>query len=94
MGVYRITRLRALDSSQVTTIVEGMRETIESMGADFIDVANGDNDSVIIVARYPNESTMEAATATAQEAFGQMITRGAVDGSSIDQWIGHVTTSF
>ena len=94
MGVYRITRLRALDSSQVTTIVEGMRETIESMGADFIDVANGDNDSVIIVARYPNESTMEAATGTAQEAFGQMITQGAVDGSSIDQWVGHVTMSF
>ena len=94
MSIYRITRLKVLDSNQITTILEGMRKTIESMGADFIDVTSGDNDSVIIVARYPNESTMEAATATAQEAFGQMITRGAVDGSSIDQWIGHVTTSF
>ena len=40
---YRITRLKALDSDKIKEIGEGMRDTIEAMGADFIDVAQ-DND--------------------------------------------------
>ena len=54
-----------------------------------------DNDgNMVVIARYPDESTMEAATATAQDAFGEMITQGAADGSSIDQWHGEVVMSF
>ena len=94
MAVYRITRLRALDSGQVRQIIEAMRDTIASMGADFIDVAEGDEDTVVIVARYPTTSAIEAATAIAQGAFSEMVTRGAVDSTSIDQWVGHVTMSF
>ena len=71
-----------------------MRETIEAMGADFIDVAEDNDGNMVVVARYPDDSTMEAATATAQDTFGQMITQGAADSSSIDQWNGRVMMSF
>lgn len=59
-----------------------------------IDIAQGNDSSMVVIARYPDDSTMEAATATAQDAFGQMITQGAADGSSIDQWIGEVVMSY
>ena len=94
MTCYRITRLKALNSDKVQEIGEGMRDTIEAMGADFIDVAKDNDGNMVVIALYPNESTMEAATATAQGAFGQMITQGAADGSSIDQWNGEVVMSF
>ena len=94
MTCYRITRLKALDSDKVQEIGEGMRDTIKAMGADFIDVAEDNDGNMVVVARYPDESTMEAATATAQDAFGQMITQGAADNSSIDQWNGEVVISF
>lgn len=94
MTYYRITRLKALDSDKIKEIGEGMRDTIEAMGADFIDVAQDNDGNMVVVARYPDDSTMEAATATAQDAFGQMITQGAADGSSIDQWNGEVVMSF
>ena len=94
MTYYRITRLKALDSDKIKEIGEGLRDTIEAMGADFIDVAQDNDGNMVVVARYPDDSTMEAATATAQDAFGQMITQGAADGSSIDQWNGEVVMSF
>ena len=94
MTYYRITRLKALDSDKIKEIGEGMRDTIEAMGADFIDVAQDNDGNMVVVARYPDDSTMEAATATAQDAFGQMITQGAADNSSIDQWNGEVVMSF
>ena len=94
VAYYRITRLKALDSDKIKEIGEGMRDTIEAMGADFIDVAQDNDGNMVVVARYPDDSTMEAATATAQDAFGQMITQGAADGSSIDQWNGEVVMSF
>ena len=94
MTCYRITRLKALDSDKIKEIGERMRETIEAMGADFIDVAEDNDGNMVVVARYPDESTMEAATATAQDAFGRMITEGAADSSSIDQWNGGVIMSF
>ena len=94
MTCYRITRLKALDSDKIKEIGEGMRDTIEAMGADFIDVAQDNDGNMVVVARYPDDSTMEAATATAQDAFGQMIAQGAADGSSIDQWNGEVVMSF
>ena len=94
MTCYRITRLKALDSDKIKEIGEGMRDTIEAMGADFIDVAQDNDGNMVVVARYPDDSTMEAATATAQDAFGQMITQGAADNSSIDQWNGEVVMSF
>lgn len=94
MACYRITRLRVLDSSKIIGIGERMRDTIKAMRADFIDVAEDNDGNMVVIARYPDESTMDAATATAQDAFGQMITQGAADGSSIDQWNGGVIMSF
>ena len=49
---------------------------------------------MIVVARYPDESNMQAATATAQGVFGQMVAEGVADGSSIDQLVGEATMSF
>lgn len=94
MTCYRITRLKALDSDKIKEIGERMRETIETMGANFVDVAEDNDGNMVVVARYPDESTMEAATATAQDTFGQMVTLGAADSSSIDQWSGRVMMSF
>ena len=94
MTCYRITRLKALNSDKIKEIGEGMRDTIETMGADFIDVAEDNDGNMVVIARYHDESTMEAATATAQDTFGQMITQGAADASSIDQWNGEVVMSF
>ena len=94
MACYRITRLKALDSDKIKEIGEKMRETIEAMGADFIDVVEDDDGNVVVVARYPDEAAMEAATGSAQDAFGEMITQGAADSSSIDQWNGGVMMSF
>ena len=94
MACYRITRLKALDSDKIKEIGARIRKTIEAMGADFIDVAKDNGGNIVVVARYPDEPTMEAATATAQDAFGQMIKQRAADGSSIDQWNGGVMMSF
>ena len=94
MTCYRITRLKALDSDKIKEIGERLRDTIEAMGADFIDVAEDNDGNIVVVARYPDESTMEAATASAQDTIGQMITQGAADSSSIDQWNGGVMMSF
>lgn len=94
MACYRITRLKALDPDQIKEIGEGMRDTIETMGADFIDVVGDDDGNMVVVARYPDESIMEAATATAQDAFGQMVAQGAADSASINQWSGAVVMSF
>ena len=94
MTCYRITRLKALDSDKIKEIGEGMRDTIKAMGADFIDVAEDNDGNMVVIARYHDESTMEADTATAQGAFGQMITQGAADGSSVGLWNGEVVMSF
>ena len=94
MAYYRITRLKVLNTDKIKDIGEGLRDTIKTMGADFIDVAQDNNGNMVVVARYPDGLTMESATATAQGAFGQMITEGAADGSSIDQWNGEVVMSF
>ena len=71
MTCYRITRLKALDSDKVQEIGEGMRDTIKAMGADFIDVAEDNDGNMVVIARYHDESTMEAATATAQDLLGK-----------------------
>ena len=94
MTCYRITRLKALDSDKIKEIGERMRETIETIGANFVDVAEDNDGNVVVVARYPDDATMDAATATAQNAFEQMIAQGAADGSSINQWNGKVVMSF
>ena len=94
MAYYRITRLKVLNPREVLTIAEDMRDIIQSLGADFIDIAEDDDGNMMVVARYPDRSKMEAATAVAQDTFGKMVTRGAVVGSSIDQWDGNVFASF
>ncbi|GIT27308.1 MAG: hypothetical protein CM1200mP41_33520 [Gammaproteobacteria bacterium] len=40
----------------------------------------------MVIARYPDAGAMEEATATAQQALGQLVVAGVIDGSSIEQW--------
>ena len=47
----------------------------------------------VVVAKYPDAATMEAATATAQKGFGQMVAEGVMDGDSISIWTGDVINS-
>ena len=94
MTCYRITRFKVLDLDKMTQIAEGMRDTISAAGADFIDVAADDDGNGAVVARYPDEATMEAATTMAQAAFGQMVAEGAADSASIQAWSAEVIFSF
>ena len=94
MAYYRITRLKALESDKIKEIGDRIRDTIKAMGADFIDIAEDNDGNIVVVARYPDGSTIEAVTATAQDTFRQMITQGAADDSSIDQWSGGAVMSF
>jgi hypothetical protein len=64
------------------------------MGADFVAVAQNNIGNMVVITHYPDESTMEVATATVRSAFGQMITNGATDGSSVDETNEGVVMSF
>jgi len=69
MGVYRITRFAAPDMEKVKKMGEDMREILEGVGADFIDIVSYGNGKGVVIARYPDEATMEAASDVARNAF-------------------------
>lgn len=94
MAVYRITRFAASDMDQVGEQVESMREAISSLGAHFIDVVSYGNGKGVVIAKYPDQATMEAATETAGKVFGAMIEAGLVEKDSIHPHMGEVLTSF
>jgi hypothetical protein len=94
MGVYRITRFAAPDMEKVKKMGEDMREILEGVGADFIDIVSYGNGKGVVIARYPDEATMEAASDVARNAFGKMIAAGAVDGDSVHPHTGEVFISF
>ena len=83
MAVYRITRFVGPNMDKAIKIGETVRELISSAGADFVDVASDGEGNGMVIARYPDQETMENATPIAQQAFGKKIEGGAVDGSSI-----------
>ena len=45
---------------------KAMRNVIESTGAEFVDVASDRRGRGMIIAKYPDNATMEAATSAAQ----------------------------
>ena len=94
MSVYRITRFAAPDMNKVEGMGEDMREVLEGVGADFIDVVSYGNGKGVVIARYPDEATMEAASDVAGKAFGDMITAGVIDGDSVHPHTGEVLISF
>ena len=94
MAVYRITRFASLDMDKAGQIAEGLRSEIEGAGADFIDLVSYGNGKGVVIARYPDQATMDAASDMAKMVFGQMIDAGAVDGDAIHPHTGEVFNSF
>ena len=94
MAVYRITRFASLDMDKAGQIAEGLRSEIEGAGADFIDLVSYGNGKGVVIARYPDQATMDAASDMAKMVFGQMIDAGAEDGDAIHPHTGEVFNSF
>ena len=94
MAVYRITRFAASDMDKAGEIAESMRDVLEGVGADFIDLVSYGNGKGVAIARYPDEATMETATESAKKAFSAMVEAGVVDGESIHRHSGEVFASF
>ncbi len=94
MSVYRITRFAASDMDKAGEIAETMRDEIEGIGAEFIDLVSYGNGKGVVIAKYPDETTMDAASKLAKQAFGKMIEAGVVDGDSVHPHTGTVFKSF
>ena len=94
MAVYRITRFSSSNMDKAMELAESVRASMSEIKFDFIDVAQDDQGNGVVIARYPDAGAMEEATATAQQALGQLVVAGVIDGSSIEQWTGEVGISF
>lgn len=94
MAVYRITRFAASDMDKVEELTENMRDVLEGIGADFIDLVSYGNGKGVVIAKYPDQATMDAAAETAKKAFADMIEAGVVDGDSVHPHTGDVLNSF
>ena len=94
MAVYRITRFAASDMDKVGEIAENMRDVLEGVGANFIDLVSYGNGKGVVIAKYPDQATMDAASDTAKKVFGEMIEAGVVDGDSVHPHTGEVFNSF
>ena len=94
MAVYRITRFAASDMDKASEFAENMRERLESIGANFIDIVSYGNGKGVVLAKYPDQASMDAATETSKEVFASMVEAGIVDGDSIHPHAGEVINSF
>jgi len=94
MAVYRITRFAASDMDKVGAMSEQMRADLEGTGADFIDLVSYGNGKGVVIARYPDQVTLDAATETAKNTFDKMIEAGAVEADSVHPHMGEVIKSF
>ena len=94
MSFYRITRFASADMSGTKAMAESMRSQLENLGAEFIDVVDYGNGKGVVVAKYPDQATMDAAGDTAKAAFGKMVEAGVIDGDSIHPHEGEVMQSF
>ena len=94
MAVYRITRFAASDMDKVGEKVETMRATLEGTGADFIDLVSYGNGKGVVLAKYPDQASMDAATETARKAFADLAEAGLIDGDAIHPHTGEVFASF
>jgi hypothetical protein len=94
MAVYRITRFAASEMDKVGEITENMREVLSGIGAEFIDLVSYGNGKGVVIAKYPDQATMDAAAETAKKAFADMIEAGVVDADSVHPHTGEVFNSF
>jgi hypothetical protein len=61
---------------------------------DYIDLVSYGNGKGVVIAKYPDQATMDAASDAVKEAFGKMIEAGAVDGDSVHPHTGVVFKYF
>ena len=94
MAVYRITRFAASDMDKVGEFTDNMRDVLEGIGADFIDLVSYGNGKGVVIAKYPDQAAMDAASETARKTFGDMIEAGVIDGDSVHPHTGEVFNSF
>ncbi len=94
MAVYTITRFAASDMDKAADIAESLRGDLEDVGADSIDIVSYGNGKGVVLARYPDEDTKDAAADTIQMVFQKMIDAGVVDGDAIHPHAGEVINSF
>ena len=94
MSVYRITRFASSDMGKTAEFSESMRNELENVGADFIDIVSYGNGKGVVLAKYPDQAAMDAATETSRETFGKMVAEGLIDGDSIHPHMGEVIQSF
>ena len=94
MAVYRITRFAASDKDKVSEATENMRDVLAGIGADFIDLVSYGNGKGVVIAKYPDQATMEAASEAAKKAFADIIEAGIVDGDSVHPHVGEVINTF
>ena len=73
MSVYRITRFAASDMDKVGELTENMRDVLQGIGADFIDLISYGNGKGVVIAKYPDQAAMDAASDAASKAFSDMI---------------------
>ena len=79
---------------QAGQIAEGLRSDLEGAGADSNDMLSCGNDKGVVLARYPDQETMDAAADTIKMVFGKMVEAGVVDGDAIHPHAGVVLNSF
>ena len=94
MAVYRITRFAASDMDKVKEATENMRGVLEGVGAVFIDLISYGNGKGVVLAKYPDQAAMDAASVAANKAFADMIDAGIIDADSVHPHAGEVFNSF
>lgn len=94
MSVYRITRFASSNMVGASEAAEAHRSTLESAGAEFIDIVDYGNGKGVVIAKYPSQEAMEAATEISQQVFGKLVADGLVEGDSIHPHAGEVVSSF
>ncbi len=94
MSVYRITRFAAPDMDKTNEVAESLRDLLSSTGANFIDIVSYQNGKGVVIAKYPDQATMDNASEIAKEAFAKLIEAGVVDGDSVHPHAGVVINSF
>ncbi|GAA0412843.1 hypothetical protein GCM10009133_21510 [Cocleimonas flava] len=90
MAVYTITRFASSDMDKAGQIAEGLRGDLEGAGADFIDFVSYGNGKGVVLAKYPDQATADAASDTAKMMFDKMVEAGVVDGDAIHPHAGEV----
>ena len=94
MTVYRITRFTSANMDRVVEKTTSMRNLLESIGAEFVDVVSDGRGTGMVIAKYRDSKTMKAATSTARKVFGKQVEEGIIDGTSLDIWSGKTVISF